>query len=286
MLATLEKELRGLAQKDDPFHPFEDEGGLMNAIARERDPWARLEAACAAHLTLLVGAEDVSLVGGTSLFHPARAHAHPAGGALPHRDERQQERQDVQREEHRVHGARRGAVRGGGAADEEPLDGRFNFGGGKLAALGSARIRLWPLLLKLSQLEADPAGVRRLRHHDAIAKDEAITFDAYAAAMTASLVGWLSEKGWDRSFKSSVSAMLLGSIVIYLVGVPWLANAAGMDAATALEQGMYPFVIGDTIKLFVAAGLMDRVGAEALKSEGGLGIGHLAVPRRTERPLA
>jgi biotin transport system substrate-specific component len=70
------------------------------------------------------------------------------------------------------------------------------------------------------------------------------------------LVGYLSEQGWDRSFKSSISAMFLGSIVIYLVGVPWLANAVGYDAATALEKGMYPFVVGDTIKLLVAAGLL------------------------------
>lgn len=35
------------------------------------DPWSRLEAACAAHLTLLVGSPDVSLVSGTSLFHTA-----------------------------------------------------------------------------------------------------------------------------------------------------------------------------------------------------------------------
>ena len=70
------------------------------------------------------------------------------------------------------------------------------------------------------------------------------------------LVGWLCEKGWDRSFRSSISAMFLGSIVIYLVGVPWLANAAGFDAATAMERGLYPFVVGDTIKLLVAAGLL------------------------------
>jgi AcrR family transcriptional regulator len=41
------------------------------AVAREIDPWRRLEAACAAHLTLLVGAPDRSLVTGTSLFHTA-----------------------------------------------------------------------------------------------------------------------------------------------------------------------------------------------------------------------
>ena len=70
------------------------------------------------------------------------------------------------------------------------------------------------------------------------------------------LVGWLSEKGWDRSFRSSICAMFLGSLVIYLVGVPWLANAAGYDAATAMERGLYPFVVGDVIKLLVAAGLL------------------------------
>ena len=70
------------------------------------------------------------------------------------------------------------------------------------------------------------------------------------------LVGFLCEKGWDRSFRSSISAMFLGSIVIYLIGVPWLANAAGYDAATAMEKGLYPFVVGDTIKLMVAAGLL------------------------------
>jgi TetR/AcrR family transcriptional regulator, cholesterol catabolism regulator len=65
--------------KEDLFVSLHAEGfrqlneAVDTAIARERDPWARLEAACAAHLTLLVGAEDVSLVGGTSLFHLARA---------------------------------------------------------------------------------------------------------------------------------------------------------------------------------------------------------------------
>jgi len=70
------------------------------------------------------------------------------------------------------------------------------------------------------------------------------------------VVGWLCEKGWDRSFGSSIGAMLLGSVIIYLVGVPWLANAAGFDAASAMERGLYPFVVGDVIKLLVAAGLL------------------------------
>lgn len=64
--------------KEDLFVTVHAEGfrQLNEAIdsalaAAPRDPWSRLEAACAAHLTLLVGSPDVSLVTGTSLFHTA-----------------------------------------------------------------------------------------------------------------------------------------------------------------------------------------------------------------------
>jgi biotin transport system substrate-specific component len=55
----------------------------------------------------------------------------------------------------------------------------------------------------------------------------------------------------------------LGSIAIYAVGVPWLyqalppaidGNPVTLD--TALSFGLYPFIVGDTLKLLVAAGLL------------------------------
>jgi biotin transport system substrate-specific component len=82
------------------------------------------------------------------------------------------------------------------------------------------------------------------------------------------LLGWLANRGWDRTLRSSLSVMLLGSIVIYAFGIPWLAASLGIpvvdpgaspcDLATgagcdALELGLYPFVVGDTIKLLLAA---------------------------------
>lgn len=63
--------------KEDLFVTLHAEGfkqlneAVDTALARQSEPWARLEAACAAHLTLLVGGEDVSLVTGTSLFQTA-----------------------------------------------------------------------------------------------------------------------------------------------------------------------------------------------------------------------
>jgi biotin transport system substrate-specific component len=74
--------------------------------------------------------------------------------------------------------------------------------------------------------------------------------------LAAATVGWLSRRGWDRSFRSSIGAMLLGSIVIYLVGVPWLMAALDVPLEQGLELGLYPFVIGDTLKLLAAAGLL------------------------------
>jgi biotin transport system substrate-specific component len=80
--------------------------------------------------------------------------------------------------------------------------------------------------------------------------------------LAAGLVGWLSRRGWDRSIRSSISAMLLGSIVIYAVGVPWLHHALPgilgepVTWQKTFELGLYPFMIGDTIKLLLAAGLL------------------------------
>ena len=61
------------------------------------------------------------------------------------------------------------------------------------------------------------------------------------------LVGWLSRRGWDRSFRSSVSAMFFGEAVIYLFGIPWLMASLDIGIRKALVWGLYPFVIGDVI---------------------------------------
>ena len=74
--------------------------------------------------------------------------------------------------------------------------------------------------------------------------------------LSAALVGRLAERGWDRSTRSSIGAMFLGEVVLYLVAIPWLMRALDVPLAVALEQGLAPFVIGDTIKLLLAAALI------------------------------
>jgi biotin transport system substrate-specific component len=71
----------------------------------------------------------------------------------------------------------------------------------------------------------------------------------FAAALT----GWLAERRWDRRFSSSIGAMLTGNVVIYLFGLPWLAHVLHTNLEQTLQDGLYPFVPGDTFKLYLAA---------------------------------
>lgn len=74
--------------------------------------------------------------------------------------------------------------------------------------------------------------------------------------LSAVVVGLLAERGWDRSIRSSIGAMFLGEVVLYLVAIPWLMQALDVGLGEALELGLAPFVVGDTIKLLLAAGLL------------------------------
>jgi biotin transport system substrate-specific component len=74
--------------------------------------------------------------------------------------------------------------------------------------------------------------------------------------IAATIVGWLAQRGGDRTVAKTVVTMVLGNLVIYAVGVSWLMNATGMDLQAGLTAGMTPFLIGDGIKIAAAAGLL------------------------------
>ncbi|HEY6569817.1 MAG TPA: biotin transporter BioY [Candidatus Limnocylindrales bacterium] len=71
--------------------------------------------------------------------------------------------------------------------------------------------------------------------------------------LAGALVGRLAELGWDRRIAGAIGATALGTLVIYLVGVPWLAVTTGMSLGQAIETGMLPFLVVDTVKLLAAA---------------------------------
>jgi len=70
------------------------------------------------------------------------------------------------------------------------------------------------------------------------------------------VVGALAQRGWDRRLGGSLGAMLLGTLIIYAVGLTWLALALGASIGNVLPFGLYPFVPGDVLKLLLAAGVL------------------------------
>ena len=74
--------------------------------------------------------------------------------------------------------------------------------------------------------------------------------------IAATLVGRLAELGWDRKLRGSVAAMVIGNVVIFAIGVTWLAIAAHLTVSDALLYGLWPFLPGEVVKLIVAAGLL------------------------------
>lgn len=92
--------------------------------------------------------------------------------------------------------------------------------------------------------------------------------------LSAWVVGRLARRGWDRSLRGAAAAMLLGEVAIYAVGLPWLHQAlpglvgGPVSVGDTLRAGLYPFVVGDAIKLLLAAGALPAVWRLLERSSG------------------
>jgi biotin transport system substrate-specific component len=73
-------------------------------------------------------------------------------------------------------------------------------------------------------------------------------------AAASAVVGRLAELGWDRRLIGALGALVIGNLVIYVIGVPWLVAVTGMSPAEGIANGVAPFLIGDAIKVLLAAG--------------------------------
>ncbi|MEZ4597890.1 MAG: biotin transporter BioY [Chloroflexota bacterium] len=72
----------------------------------------------------------------------------------------------------------------------------------------------------------------------------------------AAFVGRLAELSWTASCVGSVAAMVIGLVVIFAIGVTWLAVAASLSVQDALLCRLWPFLPGEAVKVLVAAGLL------------------------------
>jgi biotin transport system substrate-specific component len=66
------------------------------------------------------------------------------------------------------------------------------------------------------------------------------------------LIGLAARQGQDRRISRALPLFALGQLVIFAVGVPWLAVAAHLSASEAISAGFTPFIVGGIVKAAIA----------------------------------
>lgn len=65
------------------------------------------------------------------------------------------------------------------------------------------------------------------------------------------LMGYMAERGWDRTMLHTLAAMFIGTALIFAFGVAWLAVLFGIEKA--ILSGLMPFLAGSAFKIALAA---------------------------------
>ncbi|MFC4907328.1 biotin transporter BioY [Actinomadura gamaensis] len=119
------------------------------------------------------------------------------------------------------------------------------------AALGRTRAALGMLLY----LAAGVAGVPWFAEHSSGMSMPSLGY-VLGFVLAAAVVGRLAERGGDRTPLRTVATMTFGTVLIYLVGVPYLMASLHVGLDKALHLGVTPFLAGDVLKVLLAAGLL------------------------------
>jgi biotin transport system substrate-specific component len=72
--------------------------------------------------------------------------------------------------------------------------------------------------------------------------------------VSALTVGYLAEKGFDRSIVATLIAMVIGTALIFLCGYVWLSELIGLEKA--FKFGVLPFMWGAVFKIGLAAAIL------------------------------
>ena len=74
----------------------------------------------------------------------------------------------------------------------------------------------------------------------------------------AAVVGWLAQLGWQKKIVGVIASFAIGNAIIYAFGLPWLAFVLqnlglASDFQSVALAGLIPFLIGDALKVILAA---------------------------------
>lgn len=155
------------------------------------------------------------------------------------------------------------------------------FGGAALTAvLAQIAIPMWPVpitgqtfaVLLVGAVLGASRGALSLIAYLAIGASGLPVFSGLASGITfgptfgylagfvaaAAVVGYLAQLGWQKRWVGVIASFAIGNVIIYAFGLTWLALSLGAlglanDLNAVLAAGLIPFLIGDAIKIVLAA---------------------------------
>ena len=73
--------------------------------------------------------------------------------------------------------------------------------------------------------------------------------------LAAGAIGWAAERGSDRRVITAIATFIVGQLIVFGLGVPWLKVATDMSWADAFHYGFVLFIAGGLMKA-AAAGVL------------------------------
>ena len=73
------------------------------------------------------------------------------------------------------------------------------------------------------------------------------------------LLGLLANRRMDQRFLTALPSMLCGSVIIFSFGLVWLHHFTGENWAWTINAGFTPFIVGEVLKITLAASALPIV---------------------------
>ncbi|AVO43981.1 biotin transporter BioY [Phreatobacter cathodiphilus] len=69
------------------------------------------------------------------------------------------------------------------------------------------------------------------------------------------IIGAAADRGWDKAWPTTLAAMALANVIVFVPGLLWLGTFTGYGDKL-LAAGLWPFALGTLVKTALAAALM------------------------------
>lgn len=73
------------------------------------------------------------------------------------------------------------------------------------------------------------------------------------------VLSFLASKKWDKKLHTAIAAMFIGQALIFTPGLLWLQHKTGKDWSWTINAGLTPFIVGELLKLAIAASALPAI---------------------------